>query len=163
MECRKQYQAKRQKDPSKWISFECQNCGKTVEARKNHNTHKYCSNACANRHTKIKKHYGVEGLEIIFDSSYEVLFWGLCMLLKVPIERYDRAKGVEWRPGCYYAPDFYMPTLNFAVELKGAIDDEDPERWDAFREEQGSLIVLTEAKLRQMVGNKGEFMKAMLG
>jgi transposase len=161
-ECRKQHGRKRQKDPSKWIIFECQNCGKTVEARKGLNYQKYCSNACAQKHTKVKRHYGVDGLEIVFDSGYEVLFWGLCVFNKVPIERYDREKGVEWRPGLWYAPDFYMPTLNFAVEVKGVLDDEDPERWDAFRQEVGSLIVLTEAKLRQMINGKGDMLKTML-
>jgi hypothetical protein len=162
--CRSERQAKRQKDPTNHVTFNCLNCDNEVTRSRNYgNGHnKYCSNACANKHNKTKRHYGVDGLEIVFDSGYEALFWGLCMLLKVPVERYDRRRGVEWRPGLWYAPDFYMPTLNFAVELKGVLDDEDPERWDAFREEQGSLIVLTEDRLRKMVGDRGEFMKAML-
>lgn len=163
--CRIERQAKRQKDPTNHVTFNCLNCDNEVTRSRNYgNGHnKYCSNACANKHNKTKRHYGVDGLEIVFDSGYEVLFYGLCALLKVPVERYDRGKGVEWRPGLWYAPDFWMPTLNFAVEVKGVLDDEDPERWDAFRQEVGSLIVLTEAKLRQMIGDKGDMLKAMLG
>lgn len=164
-ECRQTYGQKKQVNPENHVTFNCLNCGIEVTRYKKYgNGHnKYCSNACAQKHTKVKKHYGLDELEIVFDSSYEVLFWGLCAFNKIPIERYDREKGVEWRPGLWYAPDFHMPTLGFAVEVKGLMDDEDPERWDTYRQEVGSLIVLTEAKLRQMIGDKGDMLKAMLG
>lgn len=162
-ECRKEYGKKKQADPKNHVTFNCLNCGIEVTRYKNYGKghNKYCSNSCARRHTKTKQHIVVDDA-IVLDSGYEALFWGLCMLLKVPVERYDRDKGVEWREGLWYAPDFWMPTLNFAVELKGVMDDEDPERWDAYREEYGSLMVLTEAKLRKMVGDRGDFLKAML-
>lgn len=161
-ECRNQYGGKRQKDPANHRTFTCLNCGKEVTRYKGSGSHKYCSNACANRHTKTKQHVIVDDA-VVLDSGYETFFWGLCALNKIPIERYDREKGVEWRPGLWYAPDFWMPTLGFAVEVKGLMDDEDPERWDTYRAEVGSLIVLTEAKLRQMIGGKGDMLKAMLG
>lgn len=150
-ECRKAHGKKKQVDPSKWTTFTCQNCGEKVETRKSLNSHKYCSNSCANKHTKVKKHYGVEGLEIVFDSSYEAFFWSLCMLLKVPVERYDREKGVEWREGAWYAPDFWLPTLNVAVELKGVEDDDDGARWEEFTEKVGRLTILFERDLRTLI------------
>lgn len=161
-ECRNQYGGKRQKDPTNYTTFNCLNCSIEIIRYKGSGAHKYCSNSCARRHTKTKQHIVVED-SIVLDSSYETLFWSICMLNKIPIERYDREQGVEWRPGLWYAPDFWMPTLGFAVEVKGLMDDEDPEKWDAFRQEVGSLIVLTEAKLRQMIGGKGDMLKAMLG
>lgn len=161
-ECRSERQAKRQKDPANHATFNCLNCGKKVTRRKQLGYHKYCSNSCARRHTRTKQHVIVDD-SVVLDSSYEVLFWGLCQVNKIPIERYDREKGVEWRPGLWYAPDFWMPTLGFAVEVKGLMDEEDPERWDIYRAEVGSLVVLTEAKLRQMIGGKGDMLKAMLG
>lgn len=161
-ECRQKYGQKKREDPANWVTKSCQNCGNEFRLRKSSQSYgKYCSSACAYRHTKIKQHIVVDDA-IVLDSGYEALFWGLCMLLKVPVERYDRSKGVEWREGLWYAPDFWMPTLNFAVELKGVMDDEDPERWDAYREEHGPLIVLTEAKLRKMVGDRGDFLATML-
>lgn len=151
-ECRAEYQLKRQADPAKWATFRCLNCDEETTKRKsigNHN--KYCSNACAYKHTKTKKHYGVEGLEIVFDSSYEVYFWSLCMMLKLPVERYDRANGVEWKAGCWYAPDFYLPTYEVAVELKGVQDDDDGARWEKFEEQVGKLTILYQKDLMELV------------
>jgi hypothetical protein len=164
-ECRQTYGQKKQANPENYATFNCLNCGIEVTRYKKYGKGhlKYCSNACSQKHNKTKKHYGLDGLEIVFDSGYELAFYGFCLLNKIPIERYDREKGVEWRPGLWYAPDFWMPTLGFAVEVKGLMDDEDPERWDIYRQEVGSLIVLTEAKLRQMISGKGDMLKTMLG
>lgn len=166
-EHRSAYAAKRQADPANSVTFNCLTCDKEVTRYKNYgNGHnKYCSNACATKHTKVKKHYGVEGLEIVFDSSYECLFWGLCMLHKIPIERYDRARGVAWKSGVYepdtfqnaegwYAPDFWLPMLNTAVELKGLEDHEDTVKWTAFRAARSvSLVVMSGIALRQELGS----------
>lgn len=150
-ECRMEHGAKRQKDPSKWVTFDCQNCGEKVTRYKNYgNGHlKYCSNACAQKHTRKKRHIVVDDA-VVLDSGYEAFFWGLCQLLKVPVERFDRDHGVEWREGCWYAPDFYLPTLNMAVELKGIQDDEDLLRFEVFRRESGALTVLGQERLLEM-------------
>lgn len=156
-ECRNKYGPKRQKDPSKWVTFTCQNCGEEVETRRKLNMQKYCSVACSNRHTKVKRHIVLKDSDVVLDSSYEAFFWGLCQLLKVPVERYDREKGVEWREGCWYAPDFYMPFTGVSVELKGVLDDQDPERWDVFRREVGPLIILSGDDLRAFAPKRSEF------
>lgn len=152
-ECRMEHGQKRQADPSNQTTFNCLNCDTEMTRYKGYGKghNKYCSNACAQKHTKIKKHYGVEGLEIVFDSSYEVFFWSLCQLLKVPVERYDREKGVEWREGAWYAPDFYLPSYGTSVELKGVEDDDDVARWEKFEEKVGRLTRLTGQDLRTLI------------
>lgn len=92
---------------------------------------------------------------IVLDSSYECLFWGLCMLHKIPVERYDRtAHAVEWKPGQWYAPDFLVLANgdHLAVELKGVEDEHDAERWAAFREHL-PLTVLDGETLRRELGS----------
>jgi hypothetical protein len=153
-ECRKLYGKKRQPDPANHVTFVCQNekCpreGEPVTRPKGYgNGHlKFCSNDCARTHTRTRKFYAVDGFDIVFESSWEVLFWGLCTYLKVPVERYDRENGVAWREGCWYAPDFWLPFLGLAVEVKGLEDEDDPARWTAFREQRGQQLVVIDRKL----------------
>jgi hypothetical protein len=162
-ECRKKYGLKRRADPTNWMTKTCRNCGEVFTIRKSSQSYGYyCSNACARRHTKTKQHIVVEDA-IVLDSGYEALFWGLCMLHKIPIERYDRAKGVAWKSSVYdasfqdsdgwYAPDFYLPMLDMAVELKGLEDPEDAVKWAVFQAARGtSLAVLDGCSLRQKLG-----------
>lgn len=142
--CRTQYGKKKQRDPTKWVTITCQNpsCGRQVERYRNYgNGHlKYCSNECAQRHTKTKQHIVVDDA-VVLDSPWEALFWGLCALRKLPVERFDREQGIEWQEGGWYAPDFWMPTLGLAVEVKGVEDPSDVVRWARFRE-KGDLAVL---------------------
>jgi hypothetical protein len=132
-ECRTQYGKRRQADPKNYVTFGCLNCGIEVTRYKNYgNGHnKYCSNACAQKHTKIKKHIIVEDATVL-DSLWEGLFWCLCGFAKIPVERFDREQGVEWREGCWYAPDFWLPVLGIAVEVKGREDENDASRWKKF-------------------------------
>jgi hypothetical protein len=131
-----EYQAKRAKDPTKHVMITCQNdkCGKQIERYKGYgNGHlKFCSNECARTHTKIRKFYAVEDFDIVFESSWESLFWSLCAFAKVPVERFNRDLGVAWCEGGWYAPDFWLPVLGIAVEVKGQKDDNDALRWEAF-------------------------------
>ncbi len=150
-DCRKTHGKKKQPNPENYITFDCLNCGKEVTRYKNYGKghNKYCSNSCSRRHTKTKQHIVVDDA-VVLDSGYEAFFWGLCQLVKLPIERYDRGKGVEWREGCWYAPDFYLPSLDLSVELKGLSDGVDTDRWEAFREQRGPVIVLYGDDLRDM-------------
>jgi len=158
-EHRTEYGAKRQPNPDNYVTFECLNCEKEVTRYKNYgNGHnKYCSNECAQKHTKIKKHIVVDDA-IVLDSGYEALFWGLCALHKIPIERYDRSRAVKWKSGQWYAPDFWLPTLGTAVEIKGLQDDEDELRWAAYREQRGALRVFLQEDLFLMVLGKSDTM-----
>lgn len=150
-ECRGEYGAKRQPDPANHVTFHCQNCGKETTRPRGYGNghHKYCSNDCARRHTKTRKFYAVEGFDIVFESSWECLFWGLCSFLKIPVERFDREHGVEWKPGQWYAPDFWLPSVGVAVEIKGQEDEDDLVRWEAFWADT-PLVVLDQKKLQQL-------------
>lgn len=154
-ECLKTYGKKRQADPENHSTFNCLNCGGAVTRRKGLGHHKYCSNACAQKHTKVKKHYGVEGLEIVFDSSYETLFWSLCAFLKVSVERFDREQSIELPSGHHYGPDFYLPQQALHVEVKGFEDEDDRMRYAAWQENH-TLVVLDRAKLQQLRGASRE-------
>jgi hypothetical protein len=143
VECRQTYGGKRQPNPENHVTFICLNCGSSVTRYKGYgNGHlKYCSNECAHRHTKTRKFYAVEGFDIVFESTWETLFWGLCGLLKLPVERFDRERGIEWAQGFWYAPDFWLPTLGIAVEVKGLEDPDDVTRWATFRERTALAVV----------------------
>lgn len=152
-EHRLKYGKRRQKDPNRWMTFNCLSCGEETTRRKTYSQNKYCSNSCAMKHTRTKKHIQVEDGSIL-DSKSEAFFWGLCGLHKIPVERFDREEGVEWKPGVWYAPDFLIAHggEEIAVEIKGYIDPEDHLRWKAYREQKGALWVLTDDDLRKMNG-----------
>lgn len=159
--CANQYQVKRQPDPANYVTFDCGTCGKSVTRPRDYGSSisgkQFCSNACAAKHTKVVKHYVVRETDMVLDSTWEMLFAGLCGFLKIPIERYDRKRGVEWTAtGLWYAPDFWMPTLGLAVEVKGLEDDDDPEKWRTYRRERGALAVLSQSKLEALRGASAE-------
>lgn len=150
--CRQQYGGKRKADPENWVVKTCRNCQVEFKIRKSSQSYGYyCSNECAAKHTKTKKHIVVDDA-IVLDSGYEALLWGLCALHKVPIERYNREQGVAWREGCWYAPDFLVAN-EIAVELKGLQDDEDELKWSAFRTQIRPLVVLDGGRLREHLGS----------
>jgi hypothetical protein len=147
-ECRQQYgRPTNVKNPANHITFTCQNCGKEKTRPKGYGANKYCSNDCAKRHTKVRRHVVVREGDIVMDSSWEALVWGLCRFRKLPIDRFDRENGVEWREGQWYAPDFILPTAGIALEVKGQQDSEDHLKWAAYREQHGLLAVLGEVEL----------------
>lgn len=164
-ECRMTHGGKRQKDPENYLTFVCLGCGEEVTRPKRYSTYaKYCSNACAAKHTKAKKHIVVDDA-VVLDSGYEALLWGLCSVLKVPIERYDREQGVEWREDGWYAPDFVVTChgRQVAVETKGLQDSEDEARWAAFREKsEVPLVVLAREDLLGLSVSREDLL-ALLG
>lgn len=163
--CRKEHGTYREKDPENYLTFTCLGCGDAVTRLKKYSTYtKYCSNACAAKHTKAKLHIVVDNA-VVLDSGYEALLWGLCSAFKVPIERYDRTGGVEWREGGWYAPDFLVSChgRQVAVETKGLEDEHDQERWAAFRAQSGvPLVVLTQKELVPPPASREELL-ALLG
>lgn len=154
--CRQQYGGKRQADPVNWMTKNCRNCGENFQIRKSSQSYGYyCSIACAQTHTKTKKHYAIEGLEIVFDSSYECLFFGLCMFHKIPIERFDRSQCIPYETG-HYGPDFVvqlhvssMPPIY--VEIKGYEDEDDVRRCDAWRAQGHLLAVVTQERMGDLL------------
>jgi hypothetical protein len=150
-EHRTQYQAKRAEDPTRHVTITCQNekCGKEIKRYKGYGNGalKFCSNACAQKHTKTRRFYAVEDFDIVFESSWETLFWGLCAFLKVPIERYDRGNGVAWSESGWYAPDFWLPFPGVAIEVKGQEGPEDEAKWQAFREQREQRLIVVDRPL----------------
>jgi len=151
--CRLQYGAKRQKEPDKYITFSCQRpeCGKEVTRLRGYSPNqRYCSNECSAKHNRTRKFYGVEGLEIVFESSYECLFWALCALWKIPIERADRDQAIEVNGNGWYCPDFWLPDLDLWVEVKGFEDDDDRDRYAAWRTDDRHLLVIRREELHEL-------------
>lgn len=157
--CRRKYMINgNQRDKSKWTTYICLNCEESFERRVNtRNAKKYCSNKCAQKHTKVKKHYGVEGLEIVFDSTWEAAFWGIASIAKLPIERFDRQYAVEWKPGQFYAPDFWMPSVQWvtnrigaAIEIKGHEEEDDQIKWAVFRATGVDLIIIDQYRMEHL-------------
>ncbi|MCX4799569.1 hypothetical protein OG497_37580 [Streptomyces sp. NBC_01242] len=163
-ECRKTYGAKRQKNPDNYLTFKCLGCGKEVTRLKRYSTYtKYCSNACARRHTKTKKHIVVDDA-VVLDSGYEALLWGMCSVAKVQIQRYPREDGVAWNHDGWYAPDFLVDWQGrqVAVETKGFADPEDEARWAAFRSEKDvPLVILTGDNLMPFPASREELLKLL--
>jgi glutaredoxin-related protein len=138
--CRKQYgKPSKVKDPAKYRTFVCENCNKQVTRLKRLGA-KFCSNECAAKFTKTKHHLAFRDDDVLLDSAWEGLLWCLCRFLKVPIERVDRAKAVEWAPGRWYAPDFLMG--HTYIEVKGLEDPEDWDKWHAWNNKVGRLLVV---------------------
>ena len=150
-ECRATYGKKRQRDETKWTTKTCLNCGVEFELRTSSQSWgKYCSNACAMRHTKTKQHLVLKDSDTLLDSSYEALVWAALTVAKIPVERFDRQHGVEWGEGRWYAPDLWLSGQQIAVECKGLQDDEDAARWDAYRSTGVRLAVLDRVDLMTM-------------
>jgi hypothetical protein len=144
IDCRLQYQPKRQKDPTNYVTFNCLNCGAEVTRPKNYggNTvQKYCSNECSAKHNRTKQHIVVEDA-VVLDSPYEAFFYGLMRLWKIQVERADRSLAVAVGGNGWYCPDFYLPELDIWVETKGVAGPEDPPRWAAWREGGRRLALL---------------------
>jgi hypothetical protein len=152
-ECRKEYAKRRPRDPSRWATKTCQTCGEDFEIRtSSRSSGKFCSNACAAKHTKRVRHYVCRESDMVLDSTWEMLFAGLCGFDKIPCERYDRTNAIEWTDGHWYAPDFWLPGLETAVEIKGIEDDDDPERWEVWRiVTEQRLLVLGRSDLDQLL------------
>ncbi len=148
-ECRTRHGGKRQKDPTKHVTFNCETCGQPTTKRLSlRNMNRFCSNVCASKHTKKVAHIGVDG--ILLDSKWEALFYGLMGFRKIPCERVNReSHAVVWALDRAYAPDFLVTIdgLQIAVEVKGQEDEDDQARWAAWRAQFGALVVVDRESL----------------
>lgn len=161
-ECRNRLGGRRQKDPDNWITKTCLGCQSEFQIRKSSRSYgKYCSNPCAQKHTKTKQHIVVDDA-VVLDSSYEALFWGLCTFLKIPVERFDREQCIQLPSGHHYGPDFYLPQQGLYVETKGYEDEDDRMRYAAWQADH-SIVVLDRAKLQMLRGASHELFLDRLG
>lgn len=160
-ECRKKYTVWRQKNPENHLTFTCQNCGDEFTRPRSQAGHgKYCSSRCAQKHTRVKKHIIVDDA-VVLDSGYEVLFWGLCAFLKIQVERFDRNQCIELDSGNFYGPDFYLPVLDVYVEVKGFEDEDDRNRYAAWRQKRSLVVVDTDMLGVLRADSRGDFEKRL--
>lgn len=151
-EHRREYQAKRQKDPENWVTFNCLNCGTEVTRPKNYGgsmVQKYCSNECSAKHNRTKQHIVIEDA-MVLDSPYEALFYGLLRLWKIPVERADRSRAISVNGSGWYCPDFYLPDMDIWVEIKGFEEEDHRLRYAAWRMFGRKLAVLRRLELHSL-------------
>ena len=143
----REYGEKKQADPARQVTFNCQGCGKEVTRYRSYGngSHKYCSNECSAKHNRTKQHIVIEDA-LVLDSPFEALFYGLCRLWKIEIVRADRAEAIPFGEKGWYCPDFYLPDLRLYVEVKGFEDDDDRARCDEWRKSR-QLAVLRREEL----------------
>ncbi len=144
-ECRTLYGKKRQADPTKQITFCCGTCGKEQTRPRTYGStisgKRFCDRYCAAKHTKTVKHYVAREMDMVLDSTWEVLFAGLCGYLKIEASRVDRSLAVTASDGSTYAPDFLVDGRIW-VEVKGRDNGGQHEGWSAWREQVGPLVVV---------------------
>lgn len=155
--CRSKYGAKREKEPDKYVTFDCLNCGKKVTRRKKYGSgaSKYCSNECSAKHNRVRQHIVLSENDIVLDSAWEALFWGLCRFVKLPVERADRSRAVPVGDSGWYCPDFYLPLNGLYVETKGFEDDDDRARYAAWRQHRGYLLALNRTGFERILLSLG--------
>lgn len=148
--CRKTYGKPKgpKKDPANYVTFNCERCGAEVTRYRNYGNGalRFCSNECSAR-SNTQRRIGVD--DVVLDSGWEALVWGLCSFHKVSISRFDRAHAVEHGDG-WYGPDFVVSIgldLYF-VEVKGLEDDDDRSRYEAWTSQGNPLVVLDRDRLR---------------
>lgn len=142
--CRAKYKKTIQPNPDNYQTFDCETCGEEITRFRKKNPYRFCSNACAAKWTRKVRHIGVKDSDVVLDSGWEALFWGVCSFLKASVERFDRSDALEWRPDHFYGPDFVVLVdgTPLAVEIKAQEDGEDAARWDAWRQVRGVLVVI---------------------
>lgn len=145
--CTKRFRKKRQRDPERYVTFNCERCGVEVTRYKKYGNGalRFCSNECSAR-SNTQRRIGVD--DVVLDSGWEALLWGLCSFRKVPIVRFDR-EGVIPHGDGFYGPDFIVAGI--PVEVKGLEDDDDRGRYDAWRAAGHRLVVLDRQRLEALL------------
>jgi len=155
-ECRLKYGEKKGRavDPTKHITFNCETCGKEVTRNRKygHGANRFCTNGCAAKWTKKVRHIGIRDADVVLDSGWEALVWGLCTFWKIPIQRVDRALAVPVGDG-WYAPDFVVD--GSYVEVKGFQNNDDPVRWAAWEELRGPVQVWDRQVISEILASGG--------
>jgi hypothetical protein len=96
------------------------------------------------------KQIEVDGLKL--HGNWEVLFYQWAKDAGFLPERCLKSFSYEWNGTRSYYPDFYLPTLNLYIEVKGYETEQDRAKWNHFPER---LIVLKKKEIEQI--KKGTF------
>lgn len=148
-----------QKNPDNYVTFNCERCGVEVTRRKSiGNPFRFCSNECSARSNTQR----ISRLDdVVFESGWEALVYGLCCFHKVAIERFDRADCIPYGKNGWYGPDFVID--GHYVEVKGLEDDDDRGRYAAWMAERGRLVVLDRLRLQTMCHKRsGDGIRSLL-
>lgn len=96
------------------------------------------------------KQIEIDGLKL--HGNWEVLFYQWAKNQGLLPERCLKCFSYEWNGVRSYYPDFYLPTLNIYVEVKGYETEQDRAKWSHFPEK---LVVLKKSEIEQI--KKGTF------
>jgi hypothetical protein len=131
--------AYRRENSGKMTVYTCEYCSTEFQWWTNQ-PRKFCSREHFLKANKQVPKYGFEGQ--ILDSGYEAAFVGMCSVLGIPFEFFDRDECVEWQPGSLYGPDFRVLIAGKPVFVDTKGQDRGSHKWKAFREQRGRLAIL---------------------
>lgn len=92
----------------------------------------------------------VDGVKL--QGQWEVDFYNWAKENNLSPERPTRAFRYEWNGERWYHPDFYIPSLNLYVEVKGYETDRDRAKWNCFPE---NLVIIRNKEIQEI--RKGIF------
>ena len=98
------------------------------------------------RTRKIEKH------GLAFQGKWELYFFEWCLAHGITIQRVTQSFDYEWNGRRRYFPDFFLPTLDCYVEVKGYETDRDNAKWQAFPHK---LLVIRREQIEQIT--RGQF------
>ena len=143
--CRSEYWTPRAKDPAKQITFNCATCGKENTRRRSYGStisgKRFCDNKCATKHTKTVRNYVIRESDMVLDSTWEMLFAGLCGYFKIECARVDRSLVTTSAEGRHYAPDFLVDD-HLWVEVKGYDANGQASARQGWVDQNGPLVVV---------------------
>ena len=84
-----------------------------------------------------------EGIK--FQGKWELDFYNYCRSNNIEIRRSNEWFEYEWNGIRKYFPDFYLPTKDFYVEVKGYETERDRAKWAAFPK---NLMVVKEREIK---------------
>lgn len=95
----------------------------------------------------------IKKYNLTFDGSWELIFYEWCLKNNVDINDNLDFFEYQYKDNSHlYNPDFYLPSLDFYVEVKGYYDDKDISKWQHFNK---NIFILDKNYINLI--NKGTF------
>ena len=88
---------------------------------------------------------------VIFQGKWELYFYDYCISKNISILRNDKAFDYVWNGERKYFPDFYLPELDYYVEVKGYKTERDQYKWQQFEEK---LIIIDRPQIDIILSGK---------
>lgn len=89
--------------------------------------------------------------DIKFQGKWELYFYKWCKENNIKIIRSNEYFPYSWRGNRKYFPDFYLPDLDFYVEVKGYETERDRAKWNQFPKK---LLVIKKKEINEILKNK---------